>query len=533
MVDSNDHASKVLHRVDFADPNMCSGSDPVSCSINNTQIPFEGNWRDLLVAISEYCISEFQEKTDSLKSTWYSHHSSIPYMLNEKPRMTGKKLNNGYWINVHYSISQIILVITGLCRYCGMSLDDIEIKYAPKTKTQKLTRTMTVKEAVLKVLSHTKQSMTVKEIYDEIIKQGLYTFGAKNPINILRKVIESACDNTGFSEKYRVTTPSFHSEMKGDGKRVYSIKTTEGIVDKIMPQNVNDARIITVPDSILNVLLTDYSNGFRFDATALRLLSNKAGVEIDNTLQSELKRILFRRSDGVYFAIDAVASIDTLNNLIEYTNALLEEFGCFEISEVYRLYADKMNAKCISNVDVFEDFYGFINNRDDVRIAAIRYIRNKVARLINWNAWDLLNEVAKRITKTLKEDFCGTATEEEMHKLFRAFSVDLLAKIIKYCADDILRTEINGIIVYQTLETLGLIDEFSQVLAETLEKLCSIGISPSEDNLHTALSLAIGVNFKSEYNIPDAETYRRLIDAYYKAEPPRKWKGGIFSEVSD
>jgi hypothetical protein len=80
---------------------------------------------------------------------------------------------------------------------------------------------------------------------------------------------------------------------------------------------------------------------------------------------------------------------------------------------------------------------------------------------------------------------------------------------------------------------LGLPDDFSHTLAETLGRLGELNLTPNEEVLHTALSLALGVNFKEEYNLPDQEAYRRLVSVYYKAEPPRKWKYGVFSEVID
>ncbi|MEG1999706.1 MAG: hypothetical protein RR015_06795, partial [Bacteroidales bacterium] len=95
------------------------------------------------------------------------------------------------------------------------------------------------------------------------------------------------------------------------------------------------------------------------------------------------------------------------------------------------------------------------------------------------------------------------------------------------------KIEINGITCYQTLDALGLSDEFSDTLAEALEQVDEIGLVPNEEVLHTVLSMRLGVNFKTEYNIPDDRTYRRLIATYYKETPKRKWKRGIFREVQD
>jgi hypothetical protein len=96
---------------------------------------------------------------------------------------------------------------------------------APSSDEQ-LTAPLTIKDAVIRVLSDEMRPLTADEIYDEIIKQGLYAFGAQNPVNVVRNIIESACDNSGYSEKYRVAVPCFHFERNDEGKRVYSLLET-------------------------------------------------------------------------------------------------------------------------------------------------------------------------------------------------------------------------------------------------------------------------------------------------------------------
>lgn len=77
------------------------------------------------------------------------------------------------------------------------------------------------------MLSAELRPLTAGEIYDEIIEQGLYVFGAQNPINVVRNTIESACDNSSYSEKHRVAVPCFHFERNDEGKRIYSLLETE------------------------------------------------------------------------------------------------------------------------------------------------------------------------------------------------------------------------------------------------------------------------------------------------------------------
>jgi hypothetical protein len=359
--------------------------------------------------------------------------SNRPFLLKDKPNGATKQIATGHWVYVNFNIATLVDIIGRLCRYCGVSLDNVDITYMPKTSGG---------------------------------------------------VVES---NLGW---------------------------------------------VTVPRSVITILSEDYSSGFRFDTTALRLLSNKAGVEIDKNMQSVLKQQMFRRNDDVYFLLDSIADANTRREITDFADALLDEYGCFEIPELYALYVDRLNPKCIGGADDFEKFYECIGNRD-VRCVAAPQIGNRIARYSNGNVWEMFDTIARKIIVVTNNEFGGVISEEDLHKKFCAFSVDLLAKIIRNrIGDELLRIEINGIICYQMLGTLGLPDDFSDTLSDTLYRLDDLGLPPNEEILHTALSLTLGVNFKAEYNIPDQATYRRIVNFYYKANPRREWKHGIFGEAT-
>jgi hypothetical protein len=295
--------------------------------------------------------------------------------------------------------------------------------------------------------------------------------------------------------------------------------------------NISGSSQVTVPQSVIAILSEDYIGGFRFDTTALRLLSSKVSIEIDKNMQSALKQQMYRRDDDIYFLLDVIADAETRKEIVDFADALLDEYGCFEIPELYALYVDRLNLKCIGDADDFEKFYKYIGNHD-VRCVAAPQIGNRIARYTNGNVWETFGIIAQRIIALTTDEFGGVISEDDLQKKFCAFSADLLAKIIRNCVGDkLLRVEINGIICYQMLDVLGLPDDFSDTLFDILHRLDDLGLTPNEEVLHTALSLTLGVNFKAEYNIPDQATYRRIVVVYYKANPPREWKYGVFREV--
>ena len=99
----------------------------------------------------------------------------------------------------------------------------------------------------------------------------------------------------------------------------------------------------------------------------------------------------------------------------------------------------------------------------------------------------------------------------------------LLDKIIKDYSDEVIRTNINDVICYQTLDALGLPDNLKDMIIETLDLIEDINLTPSVEVVHTVLSMKLSCNFKKEYNIPDDKTFKKIIETYFSGDMPRKW----------
>ena len=284
----------------------------------------------------------------------------------------------------------------------------------------------------------------------------------------------------------------------------------------------------TIPESIIDVLTKDYSNGFRFDNTAVRLLSGKTGIEIDDKLQNELKQIMFRRRDDIYFLLDAIADTDTRNEILSFAGNSLEDCGCFEISVLHKLFSNRINEKCFTAPKDFEDFYKSMN-RQSIRFTTLYSWR--ITRLSNKNITDCLVDIAKKIID-MCNDHAGAICKEDIHDRFPLLSAGLVSHIIHSYARELITTEITGNTYYQTFDALDLPNEFSETIAEILAQIDDIGLVPSEDIIHTLLSARLNMNFKSEYNIKDNATFRRVITKFYKYKTKRKWNYNMF-EVAD
>jgi len=540
--------SDEIRTVDFDHSELCSDCNPVTCEINGEDIPV-GTWRDLLLTLVERFITIDNNFLSALTKKPLFHGSQRPFLLDEKPNGAARQISTGHWVYMNLSIANLVDLIGRLCRFCGVNSQSAKITYIPKSNNSfsRTERTETpdsrgssgfaqqdIRVAFREWLTQRNPLWGIDTL-NMLCSDALYLYNNDGGITLE----EALTDADGLEKAYNALEQHFavYPRQTGTAATVAkgytdTLRLFKEFLSDRSPELLsgNGTPALIVPQAVLDVLFAEYAKGFRFDMTAIRLLSSKSGIEVDNTLQSALKRQMFSRGDNIYFLLNLIANEDTCKEIINIANALLDEYGCFEISELYALYEDKLNRKYISNADDFEKFYEFINTRT-VRCVAAPYIGNRIARFSNGSVWNTFNEIAAKIVAVTHDVYGGTVSEDDLHSRFCAFSTDLLAKIIKNAAEELVRTEINGIVVYQTLDALGLTDDFSDTLHNTLDRLDDLGIAPSVEALHTAISLAIDVNFNTEFNIPDKATYQRLIAAYYKAEPPREWKGGVFSEV--
>lgn len=63
---------------------------------------------------------------------------------------------------------------------------------------------MTIVDAIVTILKDSNKGMTSKEIYKEIVEKKLYSFGAKEPINVVNAMIRRRCKGLDFPTAYPV-----------------------------------------------------------------------------------------------------------------------------------------------------------------------------------------------------------------------------------------------------------------------------------------------------------------------------------------
>jgi len=282
---------------------------------------------------------------------------------------------------------------------------------------------------------------------------------------------------------------------------------------------------------VLDILCLDYADGFRFDYSYVHSLSKKANMQLDDKQTAHLKKLLYQRGDNYYFLPDAVADTETRKKMAEYSSELLKKYGYFELSVLYSKFASSLNLKCVRNLEDFQTFYTQKIN-PDAHIVAVPKTGEQIVCKSKENVPIIFEKVAQSITSAILTEESGTISEDSLQKKFPAFSKELLGHIIASIKGNPLqRCIVNSKVYYKSQAKNSLPADFSDILAKTLYTFDQLGLPASEEALHTALSQALGVNFKGHFGIARQKHYKRIITTSYKADPPRKWKNGVFEKM--
>lgn len=278
-----------------------------------------------------------------------------------------------------------------------------------------------------------------------------------------------------------------------------------------------------------DIFMSEYSNGFDFTATAVRLLNERVKIEITDEVIKLLKSHMFRRGDNLYFWPSAVVSDEVNVEIFTMATEWLNKYICFEMAKLYETFNQKVSGGAIRNLEDFFAYYKYINSLDVRDYCCWDY---KIIAFPGTKKWQIEQQLVKNILDEIN-DSGGVIPEDELVDKFPNISRELIGELLKYYGHTVIKTEINDLLCYQSLDSLGLPDGFSEILTKVIAELEEIELKVTEESLHTALSLMLRVNFKAEYNLHNNKTYRQIIAAYYDgSSEKREWNRNTFSVVN-
>ena len=281
---------------------------------------------------------------------------------------------------------------------------------------------------------------------------------------------------------------------------------------------------------IIDTLANKFRNGFTFTDNALRLLAEESGIEVSRKLQEELKKKMIKREDDTWYLIEQIASVEVLEAIAHEASVALEECRFFEVEMLLSEKREYISESIIRNADDFEILLFAIIRKD---IRSIRTATKHIIKLYGSAKEELYSDLANRIVGLIHNEYGGVAGEDDIALAFPLISAELIQYIIKEYAEDLVRIEINDTVCYQTLDALGLPDDFSQTLEHVLTEFDELGIEPSSENIHTVLAIYTRINIRRDFGLTDDKTFRRLVSIYDTSNNHRKWKAGKYRGEDD
>lgn len=135
---------------------------------------------------------------------------------------------------------------------------------------------MTIVEAIRTVLQQAPDGLTAKEIYDEIIRNNLYSFGAKNPLGVVNSQIRRRCVGLDFPTAYPVKAFiiaghqgnknkfALYDETLHQNEEVSS-KTTKNAEEELPEERIGTAlkeHIASIKQQVLDSILSNSPDFF-------------------------------------------------------------------------------------------------------------------------------------------------------------------------------------------------------------------------------------------------------------------------------
>lgn len=289
-------------RYDFTNAKNFERTSPVYCCVNGEAVVGK-NWARVLIALVEDEIAKKNSLiVDLYDKPLHSSRKGNPFFLTEKLEgLNCAELKNGYWINVNYSIPNLLKLIEEFCLHCGY-----------------------------------KQS--------QIVLYGI------------RKVSANSIKKRKVGEKM-----ISEYQMK-NVKTTYTDASSSSRTSTELPNSVEENSNMQI---IVKAIKDNYPRGVRFEQTVINLLEMYSNLKISEDLISNLQQLMFLRSDGLYFLVSMLENEEQHKILQKgYLFHELEQYGCIVLEAFYKKYTELGDNLNIRNKTDFEDYIKFLMPSD-------------------------------------------------------------------------------------------------------------------------------------------------------------------------
>lgn len=227
-------------KYNFEKPQSLAYTRPVSVTYFEDTVIRAGTWRQIFLDFMKVIYEDYPHYILQIKGKVYAG-AALPIIadaVGAENMRAPKEFADGLFVETNRSADDIMANLKKILEACYVDYENVVITYESKSasagttketaevsnKSDVSSKNITIVEAVSIVLQKARKPWTAKEIYDQIMADKLYTFGAQHPIHVVEVRINAACKGSNYSYKAPQELFGF---IREDGAKKYYILSRE------------------------------------------------------------------------------------------------------------------------------------------------------------------------------------------------------------------------------------------------------------------------------------------------------------------
>lgn len=536
---------------------------PVSLTMPNGTFPVK-YWSDVHRLCLSYAFENNPDKLKELLDIEAPFREAILFTRHPEVLRKAMKLGDGIYAETNLSAPGIVKIVCGLMAYCRFPVKVFSVTYqkqnAPSEEEKQEPVTAETSAAVFTKrldFSTFTTGITIPVKCHEAFLANLSVNlerGQSHPVTLVigEHRFQVSINNIGFSDpnrkrnlaflwrrnspiakSFQATFPEIFWQLEenhanrngigteltvscGDSPDVFHIELGKPLETVEEPKIKKTPEAPTVRQETVDispfvaVLLADFSEGFEFNDSSVRLLENAAGKACSEAERKELKRVMFKRYDGIYLLQEMVAEPETLAGLKRRIEEYFSHYHAFSLSVLYDEFADHLNA--LTNPD--SDFRLFLLNAILPELPEGGDIFGRQQKQLcipgSSSQREVLEFLAEQFREKLQENGDAVLMDEllsELPCLNFASAEDILREQIP----DAVEIKMDELQYWKLLESFCLPEDFGEILGQIIDGIEQQGKIPSLQAVSSGLEVQYGGDFREIYAIDDDEVFRQVI----------------------
>lgn len=227
-------------KYNFEKPQSLAYTRPVSVTYFEDTVIRAGTWRQIFLDFLRVIYEDYPHYILQIKGKVYAG-AALPIItdaVGAENMRAPKEFADGLFVETNRSADDIMANLKKILEACYVDYENVVIIYESKSasagtvketarvsnKSDVSSKSITIVEAVSIVLQKARKPWTAKEIYNQIIADKLYTFGAQDPIHVVEVKINAACKGSNYSYKAPQELFGF---IREDGAKKYYLLARE------------------------------------------------------------------------------------------------------------------------------------------------------------------------------------------------------------------------------------------------------------------------------------------------------------------